>query len=96
MKEKRITKFFLTCATLVTGITLGVNLCFQHSTKAVVAESSETSDTATADFIASIGETFLWKTFLHDSIVKYVLSKDVCYIEVFFLAHLSTQFFGTA
>ena len=30
---------------------------FQHSTKAVVAESSETSDTATADFIASIGET---------------------------------------
>ena len=35
---------------------------------------------------------FLWKTFLHDSIVKYVLSKDVCYIEVFFLAHLSTSF----
>lgn len=57
MKEKRITKFFLTCATVVTCITLGVNLCFQHSTKAVVAESSETSDIATVDFIASIGET---------------------------------------
>lgn len=57
MKDKRITKFFLTCATVVTCITLGINLSFQRSTKSVIAESSETSNTVTTDFIASIAET---------------------------------------
>ena len=57
MKDKRITKFCLICATVVTCITLGINLCFQRSTKAVITEFSEASTTATADLITSIGET---------------------------------------
>lgn len=56
MKEKQVTKFFLACSTLVTCITLGINLTFRHAAHAVIAESGEVSPTATADFIASIGE----------------------------------------
>ena len=57
MKEKQVTKFFLACSTLVTCITLGINLTFRHAAHAVIAESGEVSPTATADFITSIGET---------------------------------------
>ncbi|MBJ7540302.1 glucosaminidase domain-containing protein [Streptococcus sp. SL1232] len=57
MKEKQVTKFFLACSTLVTCITLGINLTFRHAAHAVIAESGQVSPTATADFIASIGET---------------------------------------
>ena len=56
MKEKQVTKFFLACSTLVTCITLGINLTFRHAAHAVIAESGEVSPTATADLIASIGE----------------------------------------
>ena len=56
MKEKQVTKFFLACSTLVTCITLGINLTFRHAAHAVIAESGEVSPTTTADFIASIGE----------------------------------------
>ncbi|SDO49003.1 Flagellum-specific peptidoglycan hydrolase FlgJ [Streptococcus equinus] len=57
MKEKQVTKFFLACSTLVTCITLGINLTFRHAAHAVIAESGQVSPTATSDFIASIGET---------------------------------------
>lgn len=57
MKDKQVTKFFLACSTLVTCITLGINLTFRHAAHAVIAESGQVSPTATADFITSIGET---------------------------------------
>ena len=34
----------------------------------------------------------LWKTLLHNCIVKYVLSKDVCYVEIFLFAHILHPF----
>ena len=75
MKEKRITKFFLTCATLVTCITLGVNLCLQHTTKPVYPKTTKKTETNTYE----VDQAFRSYDSLSDSLNDYanLLSWDL-------------------